>query len=228
MQVLLRWPFWSVASLLAVSAAACTEPVDCVRYPARCPGFVAPSAGPKPVKPLPIQMVRDQLRPPPGLPSAPPSGRDAAQVPPAGVGAQRYLQLPTTGQVPNRRPDQEPLAGQAPAQPEPAAKPGEPTRAEVTAAMQAVRPASEAHNFEGLKPFITERLYTTLAPLIKDNGDRLWRHLDVYGEALRAPLHVDIESVTGGKVQTRIPVAGKPDLRPILEKVDGAWRIDRF
>lgn len=209
-----------LVAALCLSFAACTEPVDCAREPARCPGYVRAPAMAAAPRPAPAALLA------PIAPTAP-----AALAVPV-RGGQRYLQVPVDGQAPNRRPDQEPLAvqvrpGAVPAGDKPI-QPGAPSQAEALAVMRAVEVPAESRNFEGLKPLITTRLYDTLQPLLEKNGPRLWTHLDHYKTALAANPVVTVESVEGGKVQTRVPVPGAQDLRPILEKVGGSWKIDRF
>ena len=195
-----------VALLCLFLGTACAEPVDCALEPKRCPN----------------QAVRQTDPASDGLANARPFR-----------GAQRLLQVPVDPNAPGQPPSRQPLAVDlrlpakvpAEAMPLPA---GAPSRDELNAMVATVQLPTKARSFEGLRPFNTSRLYDTLEPLLAKDGDRLWRHLDKYLIASDKGFKTEVESVEADRVQLHLRLPNGDDLRPIVVRQNGVWKIDRF
>ena len=192
-----------LASLLL--AVACQEPVDCVQEPLRCPN--AAVAG---------------VRPQPSLPAASARGQRLLQVPgaPTVVAGRQPAQEPLARDI--RLAAQQALAANAPV---PA---GAPTREVVDGLIARVLPPAKARDFAALEPLVTPRLFETLAPLLAQDGDRLWRHLAKYATAAAGGFKLEVESVEADRAQLHLTLPDGADIRPILLRQDGTWKIDRF
>lgn len=211
--------------IVALFLAACTEPTE---------------AGTAPT----------EARHPPVTQPAQPTVPPAHQAIP---GSQRYLQAPLDAAGLARRPTLEPLAqdsqlagldggrrvqeqlrrGQQPSTaPQPGdekpLQPGAPSLTEIRAVLATVQGPLATRNFDALQPMITQRLFGTLQPLQEKNGDRLWRHLARYPLALQGRLNAVVDDVQPNHVQLKVALPDGGELRPVLEKVDGVWKIDRF
>ncbi len=199
---------------LLILGTACTEPVDCTVEPQRCPN-------------RPVVMA---AQPAAGKPVAP---REQQRVAVPFHNGQRLLQVPVDATGLGRPPSREPLAVNvgAVAKPQGDAAPlpaGSPSRTELTALVATVVQPTKARNFESLKPFITQRLYDTLTPLLVKDGDRLWRHLDKYQTAADQGFKTQVDSVEMDKAQLHLTLPDGSELRPILARQNGVWKIDRF
>ena len=211
---------WRLWLAIGLGPLACAEPVDCQLEPQRCPN----------VRVQPLAAAALPARP--SVAERPP----AVQVPSAQVplrAGQRQLQVPLNpgnlGQPPTREPlalniRPKPLAAETPA-PLPV---GAPSREDLKALVVAVQLPASTKDFEALRPFITPRLYASLAPLMAESGDRLWRHLAKYKQAGSSGFETKIESVELDKVHAALQLPDGSELRPILEKQNGVWKIDRF
>jgi hypothetical protein len=159
--------------------------------------------------------------------------RQQLQVPVPTANGQRLLQVPIDPNAAGRQPSREPLALDVrprfkPVADEAPLPSGAPSREDLRALLTRILEPSQAKNFEGLKPFITQRLYDSLSPLLVNDGGRLWRHLSKYPVALTSGFTTDVLSQEGGKVQLHLSLSDGSELRPILEKQNGLWKIDRF
>ncbi len=200
-----------------ILGTACAEPVDCTVEPRRCPRLAAPE---------------------PQAAHLPMPTRTQLQVPAPTRGGQRLLQAPLDPGAPGRPPSREPLALDVRALEKlpPPAKAvdnaplpaGAPTHEELKALVAVVQLPAKARNFEGLKPFITQRLYDALSPLLAKDGDRLWRHLEKYVSAVDTGFKTEVESVEMERAQLHLTLPDGSELRPILLRQNGVWKIDRF
>jgi predicted lipid-binding transport protein (Tim44 family) len=105
---------------------------------------------------------------------------------------------------------------------------GAPTRDELKALVATLQLPAKTENLPGLKPFITQRLYDTLGPLVAANSARLWRHLAKFGTAAETGFRTEVESVEADRVQLHLTLPNGEELRPIVVRENGVWKIDRF
>ena len=105
---------------------------------------------------------------------------------------------------------------------------GAPTREELKALIATLQLPAKARDLAGIKPFITQRLYDTLGPLLATNSERLWKHLAKFALAADTGFRTEVESVEADRVQLHLTLPNGDDLRPIVLRQNGIWKIDRF
>ena len=105
---------------------------------------------------------------------------------------------------------------------------GAPSADELKGIIASVLLPTKARDFEALKPFITARLYDTLTPLLAKDGERLWRHLSKYQTATEGAYRTEVEAVEADNVRMHLTLHDGSEMRPILTKQNGVWKIDRF
>lgn len=209
--------------------SACTEPVDCNAEPSRC--LVQPGRAKPPV----VQVVAPEgvpaTRPDDAQPVPRPVRRRDAREGAAQVGeapSQRYLPMPRGPGLAVLPPGQP--AGVQPAQAEAGAAADESPEQLLTRGIVAkIREPAKAHDIKALMPHMTKRLAGDLEPKMAQYGERFWRHLDAYVRAAEGGFRVQSEP---GDAPTRrqatLTLPDGQELKPILEREDNMWKIDRF
>ncbi len=213
----------AVAGLLF--AAACTEPTDCKREPERC---LLPAAQPEavgaaanaPGKPAVGPQFRPVAGAVPQLPDAALSPRVRAAV--AKAQLQAHAECPPLGLG---------QAGLAPAAVNPGLVAGEsPDALLARGVLAGLRGPAASHELPKLAPVITKRLLADMGPKMEQYGPRFWRHVDKYIKAADDGI-LKITAEPGDSADRKnisISLTGGEELRPILQREDGAWKIDRF
>ena len=188
-----------LASSLA-SLTACTEPTDCAVEPQRCITPPVSAAGAKPA-------AAEVGKPVQVLP-------ERRQRP---VAAQ-----PAPGGPVRRLPEVAPQA--APSEGETA------DAAWARGVIVGLRSAAAAHDMAALQKHMTKRLTADLLPKLDKYAERLWKHLDRYVKAVDGGkftvLSEPADTATRRQVTITLPDGG--ELKPILEREDNVWKVDRF
>lgn len=109
-------------------------------------------------------------------------------------------------------------------------QPDTPDAAIARGVLVGMRGAAASHDLTQLSAHMTRRLVADLTPKMEKFRDRLWRHLDRYVQAVDggrfAVKSEPADTPTRRQVTVTLPDGG--ELRPILEREDNQWKIDRF
>ncbi len=199
--------------------AACSEPVDCAREPARClapahqvaGGTSAIAAAPKsdsqpgapigPGRALKARVGDREVEVAVGRPAMPPGDTMAAR----------------------RRP------AVAPPTQLPAAQAADPRAKVLRELLAAALPAIAAKDFKQLATVCSKRFAVQLKDIEANHAERFWRHLGRFPAVLgSSDVLFRIEAGEGEGRTQGVVSAGSTELKPILVQEDGQWKIDRF